>query len=184
MVTKARVTAQDLWRLGEGDVRRELVNGEVVEMAPVGGVHGRIASRTSRRLTEHAERHGGGEVLTGDVGFVLNLPNDPDRVRAPDVSFVSTHRLPGGNIPDGFIAGAPDLAVEILSPSDNPVEIQQKVRDYLEAGARLVWVIAPQARAVTVYRADGSARLLRERDSLDGEDVLPGLTIPLAELFQ
>jgi Uma2 family endonuclease len=74
--------------------------------------------------------------------------------------------------------------VEVLSPTDNPVEVQQKVRDYLEAGARLVWVIAPEARSVTVYRPDGSARLVRDPDSLDGEDVLPGLTLSLSELFR
>jgi Uma2 family endonuclease len=184
MVTKARVTAQDLWRLGEGDVRRELVNGEVKEMAPVGGVHGQIAVRACVWLGGHVEEHGGGEVVAGDVGFVLGLPADPERVRAPDVAFVSAQRLPGGRLPEGYLMGAPDLAVEILSPTDNPVDIQQKVRDYLEGGARLVWIIAPQAKTVTVYRADGSARLLREHDNLEGEDVLPGLTIPLAELFR
>ena len=184
MVTKARVTVQELWRLGEGDVRRELVNGEVVEMAPVGGIHGQISSRISRRLAEHVERHVRGEVLVGDVGFVLNLPSDPERVRAPDVAFVSRDRLPGGRLPEGFLSGAPDLAVEVLSPTDNPLEVQQKIRDYLEAGARLVWLIAPQAKTVTVYRADGSARLLREQDHLEGEDVLPGLRIHLGEVFE
>ena len=73
--------------------------------------------------------------------------------------------------------------MEVLSPSDNPADVQQKVRDYLEAGARLVWLIAPGARTATIHRADGSIRLLREGDHLDGEDVLPGLAIPLAELF-
>lgn len=184
MVTKARVTAQDLWQLGEGDVRRELINGEVREMAPVGGVHGQITVTTCAWLIGHVRDHGGGQVVAGDVGFVLNLPADPERVRAPDVAFVSAQRLPEGRLPEGFLVGAPDLAVEILSPTDNPVEIQQKVRDYLEGGARLVWIIAPQAKTVTVYRADGSARLLREQETLEGEDVLPGLTIPLAELFQ
>ncbi len=184
MVTKARVTAEDLWRLGEGDVRRELVNGEIVEMAPVGALHGRITQRISRKLAEHAESHGRGEVLVGDVGFVLNLPNDPERVRAPDVAFVSSHRLPEGQVPEKFFSGPPDLAVEILSPSDNPVHIQQKVRDYLDAGTHLVWVIVPQAKTVTVYRADGSARLLREQENLEGEDVLPELMISLAELFR
>jgi len=184
MTTKARVTAQDLWRLGEGDVRRELVNGEVIEMAPVGGIHGEITLRIGRGLAEHVERYGGGKVLVGDVGFVLNFPQDPERVRAPDVAFVSNQRLPGGRLPEGFLKGAPDLAVEVLSPSDNPVDVQQKVRDYLEAGARLVWVIAPQAKTVTLYRADGSACLLRERDNLEGEEVLPGLMAPLNEIFQ
>lgn len=183
MVTKARMTAQDLWQLGEGDVRRELVNGEVVEMAPVGGVHGEITGRFYRRLEDHAARLGRGRVVVGDVGFVLNLPSDPERVRAPDVAFVSTHRLPEGRLPEGFLQGPPDLAVEVLSRTDNPIEVQQKVRDYLEAGARLVWIVAPQAKTVTVYRADGSARLLREQEQLEGEDVLPGLTIPLEEIF-
>jgi Uma2 family endonuclease len=83
----------------------------------------------------------------------------------------------------GFLRGAPDLAVEVLSPSDSPGDVQQKVRDYLDAGARLVWTIAPEARTASVYRASSSARLLREADHLDGEDLLPGLSIPLAELF-
>ena len=183
MATRARLTAQDLWRLGEGDARRELVDGQVVEMAPVGGVHGEITLRIGRKLAEHVERHGTGKVLVGDVGFVLNLPHDPERVRGPDVAFVSSQRLPGGRLPQGFLSGAPDLAVEVLSPSDNPVDVQQKVRDYLDAGARLVWVFAPQAKTVTVYRTDGSARLLREQDFLEGEDVLPGLSIPLADVF-
>jgi Uma2 family endonuclease len=183
MATKVRLTAEDLWKLGEGDTRRELVDGEVREMAPAGGIHGQVTARICRRVVEHVARHGGGTVLVGDVGFVLELPHDRDRVRAPDMAFVSTARLPEGRLPEGFIRGAPDLAVAVLSPSDNPVDVQQKVRDYLEAGARLVWVIAPAARAATIYRADGSARLLREGDHLDGEDVLPGLAIPLADLF-
>lgn len=184
MATRTRISADDLWRMGTGDVRRELVDGEVIERTPVGGVHGLITVRVSRRLAEYTEAHGAGEVLAGDVGFVLTLPGDPERVRAPDVAFVSHGRLPGGRLPQGFIAGAPDLAVEVLSPSDNPVDVHQKVGDYLEAGGRLVWVVAPQARAVTVYRSDGSARLVREPEHLDGEDVLPGLSLPLAEVFR
>ena len=122
-------------------------------------------------------------MVVGDVGFILQLPNDPERVRAPDVGFVRLEKLPGGRLPQGFILGAPDLAVEVLSPTDNPVDIQQKVRDFLEAGTRLVWLVAPQAKVVTVYRPDGSARLLRDHEALDGEDVLPGLSIRLADIF-
>ena len=95
MATEARLTADDLWRLGEGDTRREPVDGEVREMAPAGGVHGEITERICHhRLAEHVEHHGGGEVLAGDAGFVLQLPHDPERVRAPDVAFVPTARLP------------------------------------------------------------------------------------------
>jgi Uma2 family endonuclease len=100
------------------------------------------------------------------------------------VALVATSRLPGGTLPQGFIRGAPDLAVEILSPNDDPVDVQQKVRDYLEAGSRLVWIVAPRPRTVTVYRPDGSARLVREPAGLEGEDVVPGFTLALAELYR
>lgn len=181
--TKTKLTAEDLWRMGEGDVRRELVDGEVLEMTPVGGTHGETTGLLYGQIAGHVARHGGGKVVVGEVGFVLRLPGDPERVRAADVAFVRHERLPEGRLPEKFIIGAPDLVVEVLSPSDNPVEVQQKVRDYLEGGSRLVWIIAPAARTVTVYRANGSAQLLREHESLDGEDVLPGLIIPLREIF-
>ena len=183
MATHARMTAQDLQCLGEGDLRRELVNGRIIEMPPHGGMHGHIASKIHRLLADHVERAGGGELLVGDVGFILNLASDPERVRAPDIAFISASRLPERRVPEGFLTGAPDLAVEVLSPSDDPVDIQQKVRDYLDAGARLVWLVAPQVKTVTVYRSDGSARLLRDQDILEGEDVLPGFSIPLAAVL-
>ena len=152
-------------------------------MAPVGGTHGQVTIRVCRSLDEHVQRNAAGVVVVGDVGFILQLPNDPERVRAPDGAFVSRERLPEGGLPEGFLVGPPDLAVEVLSPTDNPVEIQQKIRDYLEAGTRLVWLFAPRPKTVTVYRPDGSAQLLREHEVLDGEDVLPGLAIPLIEVF-
>jgi Uma2 family endonuclease len=183
MTTRTRVTAQELLRLGEGDVRRELVNGEVIEMPLVGGEHGETTSLIHWYLIDHVKRHGGGKVLVGDVGFILQLPNDPERVWAPDVAFVAHSRLPAGRLPQGFLSGPPDLAVEVLSHTDNPMDVQQKIRDYLEAGTRLVWLVAPQAKTVTVYRTNGSAQLLREHEVLTGEDVLPGLTIPLTEIF-
>jgi Uma2 family endonuclease len=170
--------------MGEGDVRRELINGELVVREPVGRMHGRLTGRLSRWLVEHVERQGlDGEVLVGDVGFILSLPYDPERVRGPDVAYVSRDRLPADHPPEKFVRGAPDLAVEILSPSDDPVDVQQKVRDWLDGGGRLVWVIAPRAKLVTAYRADGSAHLLREHEALEGEEVLPGLSIPLSDLF-
>jgi len=183
MATKARLTAEDLWRMPDDEVRRELVNGEVVEMPRPLPPHGRQVSLITYYLVDHVKRQGGGEVV-GDVGFVLNLSYDPERVRGADVAFISTERLPGGKLPEKFFPGAPDLVVEVLSPSNTSIEIHQKVRDFLEAGARLVWVLARQARSATVYRADGTARLLRENDVLDGENVLPGLRIPLEELFR
>jgi Uma2 family endonuclease len=93
-------------------------------------------------------------------------------------------RLAGRLLPEKFFPGPPDLAVEILSPSDASVYVQQKVRDYLEAGVRLVWLLVPQSKTATVYRADGSGRLLRERDSLEGEDILPGFSFRLSDLYE
>jgi len=182
MATKARLTAEDLWRMPHAEVRRELVNGEIVEMPLVSIAHAELTARVAFFLMNHVKQHGGGEVVAGDAGFVLNLSYDPERTRGADVAFISTARLP--EHPEKFMHAAPDLVVEILSPSNTSIEIQQKVRDYLEAGARLVWVVAAEVRTATVYRADGSARLLKENEPLDGENVLPGLKIPLQVLFQ
>src|SRR6266545_1029851 len=184
MATKARLTAEDLWRMPPEDVRRELVDGEVLEMPLVGARHGELTVRVAGFLADHVKKQGGGRVVAGDVGFVLNLRCDPERLRGADVAFISAERLLGGKLPEKFFIGAPDLAVEVLSPSDTFAQVEQKVREYLEAGARLVWVIAPQTKTATVYRAEGTTRLLREHEILEGEDVLPGLNISLAELFQ
>jgi Uma2 family endonuclease len=178
MATRTRLTADDLWRMGDSDVRRELGDGEVIEQPLAGGIHGYVVAQLCGWLGSYVDAHRRGSGVVG-VGFVLGLPSDPERVRAPDLAFVSMEKLP-----EGFIHGAPDLAVEVLSPSDNPVDVQQKVRDYLEAGSRLVWVLAPLARSATIYRPDGSTRLVREPESLDGEDVVPGLAIPLADVLE
>jgi Uma2 family endonuclease len=182
MLSKTRLTPDDLLQLPDDEVRRELVNGEIVEMPLANLLHGKLALRVGRLLGNHVEIHSGGEVVL-NVGFILEVPGDPDRVRGPDVAFISAVRLPQPERAEKFYDGAPDLAVEVLSPSEKSADVQQKVRDYLDAGARLVWVIAPQSRTATVYRPDGSARWLRERDALEGEDVLPGLSIPLAQIF-
>jgi Uma2 family endonuclease len=165
-----------------GEGLHELVNGELVEMPRPNPLHAAVAARLCRLLAEHVDERAAGKVLA-EAGFVLELPYDRRRVRGPDLAFVSSGKLPPGRLPETFLRGAPDLAVEILSPSDRSAELEQKLRDYFEAGARLVWVVAPQAMTATVYRADGSARLVREGGVLDGGDVLPGLTIPLARLF-
>ena len=181
MATKTRLTSEDLWRMPADDIRRELVNGQVIEMPPADYPHGRLMGRLYRYLVEHVEKHGLGEVVVGNVGFVLSVPGDPNRVRAPDVAFVSTPRLAGAG--HAFFPGAPDLAAEILSPSETLAQIQQKVSDYLAAGSRLVWVIDPEARIATIHKADGSTRTIAETDPLEDEDVLPGFSIPLSILF-
>ncbi|PYV11179.1 MAG: hypothetical protein DMG07_19855 [Acidobacteria bacterium] len=181
MASKTRLTLDDFWEMPDTETLCEFVNGEVVEMPLPGWIHGSTIAATARYLCEYANKRGAGHVLV-QAGFVLPLPYDPERVRGPDVAFVSAERVPGGRVERWFV-GAPDLAIEVLSPSDKSQEVQQKVQEYFATGARLVWVIAPAARSATVYRADGSARLVREDEPLLGEDLLPELVIPLSELL-
>ncbi len=161
----------------------ELVDGELEPVTPVGLNHGRIAGRVYKRLDAHVVHTRTPGCVYLEAGFVLGLRRDPERLRGPDVSFVSQAKLDqAGGEPKGFFHGAPDLAVEIES-AERPTALQQRIQDYLDAGTPLVWVIHSETNAATVYRANGSARLLRESDALEGEDVLPGLRIPLNQLF-
>jgi Uma2 family endonuclease len=104
-------------------------------------------------------------------------------VRGPDISFLSAAKIPPAGLPEGYIDGAPDLAIEIVSPGDTASEIQNKVQDYLAYGTSLVWIVYPQQRIVTVHYPDGVARTLRETDALSGEQVIPGFSCQMAEIF-
>ncbi|MEX2285238.1 MAG: Uma2 family endonuclease [Gemmatimonadota bacterium] len=162
----------------------ELVNGELVEVSPNGARRGRLVGEVGARVLGHIRERGIAGRAYFSAGFVLGLPRDPQRLRGPDVSFVSQVRLDqSGGQPKGFFHGVPDSAIEVES-TERPKAMQQRIQDYLDAGTPIVWVIHSETKAATVYRAGGSARLLRETDSLDGGDVLPGLTIPLRELFE
>src|SRR5439155_6644485 len=131
--------------------RGDLINGEVVREPYTGWPHGRAMFRLGSRLVEHVRIHGGGDVAGGDVAFVLDLPYDRERIRGVDIAFVSAGRLPLGRVPDKFFQGAPDLAVEIVSPSQTYAAVEQKILDYLDAGTRLVWVIDPASHTATVF---------------------------------
>jgi Uma2 family endonuclease len=169
-------TAAEL--LAATDIGRcELVRGELTVMNAAGGRHGRIAMRLGHAIFDFVERHELGEVLAAETGFFL--ARDPDTVRAPDVSFVRS----GRDIGQGFVEGAPNLAVEVLSPSDRPGYVREKVAEWLEAGAEAVWVVDPQERTVTAHVAVGEPHLFRDRDVLDGDLVLPGFELALSRLF-
>ena len=180
MSTPARlITAEEL--LNSHDARRhELVRGVTRVSEPAGGVHGRLAIKLGARLDAHVTGLGLGTVLV-EAGYVL--AREPDTVRGPDVSFISTARLPPDRIPEQFISGPPDLAVEILSPGDRWAEIEEKVADYFAGGARRVWLLDPRERRLIVRYADRPSRVLTDSDILDGEDVVPGFTLDLTELF-
>jgi Uma2 family endonuclease len=170
------MTADELLHVNIPDKRVELVRGVLVVSEPPGYLHGEITARLARILGNYAEAQDLGQVLAGDAGF--KLAADPDTVRGPDVAFIRRERLPHPS-PMGYAALAPDLVVEVLSPSDRPGEMLVKVGDWLEAGARLVWVIDPERRIARVYRQDGSESTIADAGHLDGEDVLTGFTCGL-----
>jgi len=174
------VTAEELFELPDAP-RYELVRGVPRVCEPPGGAHGRLAMQVGALLNEHVQRLGLGTVLV-EAGYVLRRM--PDTVRGPDISFVSVARLPSNQIPETFIPGAPDLAVEIISPSSRWSEVEEKVADYLAGGARLVWLVDPRERRVVVRYPDRPPAVLTENDTLDGEDVVPGFTLPVAELLR
>jgi Uma2 family endonuclease len=171
--------------------RLELSEGRVVREPAPGMRHGHLASRVAALLRRFGEDRGLGLTFV-DTGFTL--ASDPptvrvpdvafvSTVRVPDVAFVSTDRVPGEGLTDGFGEGAPDLAVEVVSPSNSASGIQRKALQYMDAGARLVWVVDPAGATVTVYRTRSDIRILAGDEVLSGEDVLPDLQVPVSELF-
>ena len=186
VTTTRRLTAADLWQLQAGrqaaassDQRFELVDGELIEMTPASGLHGIIAGALGAELGNFVHRHDLGYAFCPGTGFLL--ARDPDVVRAPDAAFVAWAHVPDP-LPAGFWPLAPDLAVEVVSPGDSAADVQRRVGDFLKAGTRLVWVIYPDTLSTTVFHPGGEARVLDRDAALDGEDVLPGLRIPLADL--
>jgi Uma2 family endonuclease len=167
------MTAEELLELPDDHMRHELVEGELRTMAPAGGEHGRVAMRIGARMFEHVDERGMGVVYAAETGFILR--RGPDTVRAPDVAFLAADRVP---------ELAPDLVVEVVSPSDRASEVAEKAAMWLDAGVRLVWVVDPQARLAAVHHPGGLVTVLRQDGVLDGEDVLPGFRLPLAPLFE
>ena len=157
----------------EGAYRIELVRGRLIRSRGPASLHGVLAARLVHRLVEFVDEGGHGVVLAG-AGVVL--ARNPDTVRIPDVAFFSAQRIPETAYATAFW-GPPDLTVEITSPSNRVSEIQEKVADYVDAEVRMVWVVDAPSRTVTVYRSTGAARLLRQHDVLEGDDVLPGFRL-------
>ena len=175
------VTAEELLRMPDDGYRYELVRGELRKMAPAGYLHGRIAINITTPLDQHVRAHTLGTVYAAETGF--KLASNPDVVRAPDVAFIRLERVEEVGDVEGYWPGAPDLAVEVISPSDTYAEVQEKVCDWIEAGTKMVILVMPRKRAVTVYRSLTDIIMLTEHDMLDGGDVVPGWKIPVRELF-
>jgi len=173
------ITAEELERFPDDDYRYELVEGRVIRMSPVGFQHGRIVPRFASLLHRHVEEHGLGAIVS-EVGF--KLASNPDTVRAPDIAFLRLDRIPKPD-PRGFIGGAPDLAVEVLSPDDRPAEVRAKTEEYLACGVPLVLVIDPIQRTAAAHRQMGPAQISREDDIVDLGDVVPGFSCSIPEIF-
>lgn len=162
-------------------LRRELVRGELRTMSPAGFKHGRIAARVARVLDAHVEEAGHGVALGAETGFVLS--RDPDTVRAPDAAFVSQDRVEKVGDTAKYWPGAPDLAVEVVSPDDSFREVQEKALEWLAAGTIAVLVLDPAERTATVYRRGGDAHVHGTDDMLDLGDAVPGFSVTVARLF-
>jgi len=179
-MTDALVTGEQLLRLKDlGPC--ELVEGRIVRMSPTGPKHGRIELKLAHRLETFVSGRSLGWVMTGEVGIFTR--RNPDSVRAADVVFISRGRLP--QLPESaFLEVAPELVVEIVSPSDSQKELQEKIREYLAIGVNWVWVVEPETRRVWVYRPEAEPQELSENDTLVGEGVLAGFEVAVAELFE
>jgi Uma2 family endonuclease len=182
MVTEAStLSALQLLELPDDGWRYELVEGELRRMSPAGQLHGRIAMRLAWRLAQYVEEQRLGIVFAAETGFLLH--SNPDTVRAPDVAFVSAERTAGETVSPGFWPGAPDLAVEVVSPSDGYADVEEKVIDWLAAGSRLVWVVNPRRQDVAAYRSLSDIRILTGAEILEAPELLPGWSVPVRELF-
>ena len=177
-------TADDLLFLSSAVVdgrRYELIEGRLYEMPPIGAPHGEITANICSLLRAHVKQHELGRIFVGDPGFILQ--RDPDTVRAPDVAFVSYRRLPHGDLPEGFLQLAPDLAVEVVSPSNRPREILEKADAWLQAGVQVLWVVYPRTRSIDVHRPRHDVLTLSSDEMLEGSPALPGFSCQVGELF-
>lgn len=175
------LTADDLLRQPHDGYRYELVKGELIKMPPAGNIHGKRTMRLGWRLARHVEANDLGVVFAAETGF--RLATDPDTVRAPDVAFVTRARIEEIGEFEGFWPGAPALAVEVISPGDSYTEVEEKIEEFLNGGARAVWVVDPRRRTITVDRSSVDITILAENDILDGGDIIPGFICHVAEVF-
>ena len=162
--------------------RSELVRGCIRVMTPASGGHGLVSGNIFVLLSVHVRRYGLGVCFADSTGYTL--PNLINTVRAPDASFVRADRLPPDGVSDGFLQLAPDLAVEVLSPSESAADVCGKLDDYFTAGTRAVWVIEAATRSVTIHVPGEDPVVVAEDEVLHGGIVLPDFACGVAELFE
>lgn len=180
--TATLLTADDLLAMPDDGNRYELLRGELVATPMSSYESSDIAAGIVTALRTYAHARKLGRVAGADGAFIL--VRDPYTVRIPDVSFVRIERLPPPEQRRRFLELAPDLAVEVVSPSDSANAVHEKVLEYLSAGVQLVWVVHPIQRTVTVYSDGPVAHVLREGDRLNGGDLLPEFSLAVADIFE
>ena len=180
-VIKTLTTADELLHLPDDGYRYELMKGEVIRMAPSGSEHGATAVNITLPFAQHVKENALGIVFGAETGF--KIASDPDTVRAPDMAFIHRDRIPESGIPKGYWPGAPDLAVEVISPGDTYTEVEDKVNQWLDAGTRMVIVANPRNKTLKVHRSRTDVIVLTESDELDCGDVVPGFTCKVSGLF-
>lgn len=181
MIKKNLMTAEELLTLPDDGHSYELVKGELRMMTPAGFEHARIAGRIAVLVGQYANQHELGVILTAEPGFTLT--RNPDTVRAPDVAFVRTESIPLESEQKRFAELAPDLVVEVISPSDRMTDLRAKIEEYLDAGVKLIWVVDPGTKSVTEYRPDVAPANFASNDELAGREVLPGFRCKVSEFF-
>lgn len=159
----------------------ELVNGKIIQVSPASVVHGVVEARVGARLSTYADEGGRGVVLAGEAGLLIR--RNPDTVRGADLVFISQERYARCQ-PGFYVDIAPEFVVEVLSPGDRRGDVQEKLSDYFEMGVDLVWVIDPKARYVLAYRSLFEVERIEIGDLLMDEEILPGLSVPVADLFR
>jgi Uma2 family endonuclease len=176
-------TAEQLLALPTGLGKRyELVAGELRTMSPSGWQHGMIVDNVQFLLGSYIRRQNLGRCFGAETGFTLR--RNPDTVRAPDFSYISQQRIPSDLSPRGYWPGAPDLAVEVLSPGDSTGGVDEKIEDWLAAGCKAVWIIDPKLQTVTVYQSTTNVKLWTAGETLVGDPVVSGFSCQVDELFR
>jgi Uma2 family endonuclease len=178
MVATRPITIQEFERMAL-DGRWELIDGEPVEMTPAAGRSGWISATIVALLANHVRKSLLGWAFSAETGFILF--DDRQTVRSPDAAVVLRSRL--AELPDSFVPMAPDLAVEVLSPSDRMADALAKIAMYLQAGTPLVWLVNPATRTVVVFRSEMDPVTLDASGTLNGGEILPEFSVPVAEIF-
>lgn len=183
MVTTTRLmTAEELLNMPDDGYKYELIRGEPKKMSPDGQFHGEYGSNINISLGGYVKSSRLGKTYNADTGFILET--DPDTVRAPDVAFISNKRLAEIGESTGYALGAPDVAVEVISPNDRYPEVDEKTAEWLEAGCRAVIVVNPRRRTVDIHRSPAETLTLTESDTLEIDDIVPGWRMAVKDIFE